>query len=76
MNKLKKELRRKGIKLNCDYDVLPYPIKGKSPFNPGYISIEDVTVNSEKAEVFVCYNTISSRISLNRDGSLTETWED
>lgn len=71
MNRVKKELRKRGLKLSHDYPHLPYYIKGKSCFEPGYVYIEDVYVNSEKATL-TQYTNVGLDITwrLNRNGKL------
>ena len=77
MNRFKKYLRSKGIKLECDYPALPWCVsKAKSPFEPGYISVEGVSVNSERATFTVFYNILSELTKVNRDGTLSEIWDD
>ena len=76
MNRIKKEIRRKGIKLEIDYPFLPYYIKGKSPFEPGNICLEAVVVNSETAEVYEYLNVIVCRHKLLRNGDLEEVFDD
>ena len=70
MNRLKKNIRRKGIKLNSDYPCLPYYVKGKSMFEPGYICVEDVKVVSETATIFRFLNIGREIITLERNGEL------
>lgn len=76
MNRIKKEIRRKGIKLEMDYPFLPYYVKGKSPFEPSNICIEAVVVNSETAEVYEYLNVIVSHYRLSRNGNLEEVVDD
>ena len=76
MNAFKRYLRRKGVKLNTDYPCLPFYIKGKSCFEPGYLLIEDVTVNAEKAEYTQIYNVAVEVTKVNRDGSLLSVDDD
>ncbi len=75
MNRVKRELRKKGIRLESDYPYLPYFIKGNSIFEQGYLFIDGVSVNSETATVRVYLNTITHIIKLQRDGSLMEDYE-
>ena len=71
MNRFKKEIRKKGIKLESDYPVIPYYVKGKSCFEPGNICIRSVFVNSETATVTVFYNVgVDKLITLKRNGEL------
>ena len=75
MNRFKKELRKKGIKLGCDYPCLPYFIKGKSVFEPGYIFVDGVHVNAEKATVTTYYNVIWQTEKMLRDGTLETIYD-
>lgn len=75
MNRVKKEFRKKGIRLECDYPTLPYYIKGKSCFEPGHIFVDMVTVNSEVAIVRRYLNVITEKYTLQRNGSIKEDWE-
>lgn len=68
MNAFKKYIRRKGFKLESDYDTIPYYIKGK-PFQSGAICITDIYVDSGKALVFITYNVINEMYRFKRDGS-------
>ncbi len=74
MNRVKKELRSKGIKLECDYEYMPYFIKGKSIFEPGYIFIDGITVDSETATVKVYLNVIVETYKLLRNGEIEKGW--
>ena len=64
MNRLKKELQRKGVKLACNFDYLPFKVS-----HSNNIYIDDVIVNSENASVTIIYNTLIDTIILKRDGS-------
>ena len=64
MNRLKRYLRTKGVKLENDYTWLPYEVA----YN---IFIEGVYINSEKATITTYYNVIMNQQQLNRDGSIT-----
>ena len=75
MNRLKKELRKRGVKLESDYPWMPYFIKGNSIFEPGYIFVDGVSVDSKKAKVRICYNTINEVLTLKRNGMLEEDWD-
>ena len=68
MNRVKKELIRKGIKLEHQYMYIPYELKGK-PFQPGYISLLGVYVNSEKATVIRDLNIGVEVYTLQRNGN-------
>lgn len=75
MNRVKKYIHSKGIKLECDYPTLPFFVKGKSIFEPGYIFIDGILVDSEKVTVTTYYNVIKETIRFERDGSITESFE-
>lgn len=72
MNRFKKELRRKGIKLEHDYPWLPFYVKGKSCFDPGNICIEAVIVKSETASVSIVTNVMTTELKVSRKGDLEE----
>ena len=74
MNRVKKEFRRKGIKLECDYMEMPHFIKGRSIFEPGYIFIDGITVDSETATVKVYLNVIVETYKLLRNGDIERNW--
>lgn len=61
MNRFKKELRKAGVKLECDYECLPDPD-----------GIQAVTVNSETAVFAVYHTSITMVWCMDRDGSITE----
>lgn len=63
MNRFKKYVRSKGIKLECDYPWLPYDIKP-------YINIEAVYVNASTATIVTFYNVGDFHQHINRDGSI------
>lgn len=71
MNRVKKEIRKRGFKLENDYPFLPYYIKGSSPFEPGNICLEGVTVNSERATFTQYFNVICLSYTMHRDGEIT-----
>ena len=71
MNRFKKEIRKRGFKLESDYPWMPYDIKG-SFMKPGYICLESVTVDSENAIVYRRYNVLSEEHIFLRDmGTIT-----
>ena len=72
MNRFKRELRRKGVKLKDDYMCLPFALSGNNPFSPGYISVEDVFVDSKRATVTIFYNVIDETIRMDRNGKLVD----
>lgn len=76
MNAFKKYLHRCGVKLEQDYPFLPFYLKGKSCFEPGYILIEGVSVNAEKATFTQVYNVAVEVTKVNRDGTLSNIEEE
>lgn len=70
MNRFKKEIRKRGYKLESDYPYLPYDISG-SFLEPGHIVLDSVVVNSEEATVYCCYNVIAEKMTFNRSMELT-----
>lgn len=65
MNRLKKELRKKGIELASDFEYFPFEVSRSNN-----IYIDDIIVNSENASVTIIYNVLIDTITLQRDGSL------
>lgn len=61
MNRLKKELRRRGVKLECDYECLPFE------------GVQAVTVRSEDATYTIHHTSISIECRLLRSGEIEET---
>lgn len=76
MNRFKKELRKRNIKLECDYPTLPHYIKDNSPFDVGNICIEGIVVNSEACTVTEYTNVIIEKYRVNRDFSFTDVCDD
>ena len=77
MNRFKKYLRSKGVKLESDYPPLPWCVsRQKDPYAPGYISIEGIFVNSEQATFTTFYNVLSDVTKVNRDGSFSDVADD
>ena len=70
MNKIKKEFKRRGFKLESDYDHMPFYLNGKSWSDPGYILLEGVRVISDQAKIFRFLNIGCEIYTLQRDGSL------
>lgn len=70
MNRVKKELRKKGLKLESDYPYLPFYIKGNSIFEPGYIFVDEIRVDSEKATLYRFLNIGRETHTMQRDGSV------
>ena len=62
MNRFKKEIKKKGIKLESDYLYLPY--------NDGRLTVEAVDVNTETATVKIYYTSIVMRYVMRYDGAL------
>lgn len=70
MNRVKKEFKKKGLLLENDYPFMPYYLKGKSCFEPGYIVLESVVVRPEG--VLVRHLNVGIEIYwLHRDGSIS-----
>lgn len=69
MNRFKKVLMSKGIKLAHQYECLPYDIKGHFG-DLGYMVIENVIVDSENATFTEIYNVIVSRYKVLRSGEI------
>lgn len=61
MTRFKEELRKAGIKLECDYEALPDPS-----------GIQAVTVDPEKAQFGVHHTSISILYRMTRSGSIEE----
>lgn len=62
MNRLKKEFRKRGIKLECDYPMIPY--------DEGSQSVLGVYVNCELPKVIIEYNSLAVNCFLLRNGKL------
>ena len=62
MNRFKTELRKKGIKLDCDYPWMPYEVDG--------VAIQMVNVDSEKATYTVVANVGTFPMKVQRDGNM------
>ena len=63
MTRFKKEIRKRGFRIEEDYEYLPYN------------GLEAVIVNSESCTVKYCYNmTDDCLYKFDRDMSFTETW--
>lgn len=75
MNRIKKELRRNGIKLEVDYPTLSHYIKGRSCFERGYILLDGIYVNSEEATVKRYLNIGIETIRLTRTGKLDYSFD-
>lgn len=65
MNRFKKEIRKRGYKLESDYPCMPYDIKGKFG-EPGHIALDSVTVNTERCEIFCVFNVIVEKVVFSR----------
>lgn len=75
MTRLKKEMKKRGCKFQEDYPMLPFFIKGKSIFDRGYIFIDDVYLNKETATLYEYLNIVTHAHTLNRDGSITDSYD-
>lgn len=64
MNRFKKELRNKGIKLENDYIFLPFPY-GEN------LVLESVIVKTEKAKVSLCFTCGVITYRMDRSGKLS-----
>lgn len=74
MNRLKKEFKKRGMRLESDYPSMPHYIRGKSCFEPGYILIAGIVVRPDA--VLIRYLNIGIEIyRLNRDGSIRYDFE-
>ena len=62
MNRFKKYVRTKGIKLECDYPWLPYDYQN--------IAVEGVSVDSENAVVIQYLNVGTSYAYFKQDGAI------
>lgn len=62
MNRLKKELRKKGVILENDYPFLPFPKNGTA--------LLDVKVDSENCIVTEFYTSIIIRMQLRDNGKI------
>ena len=51
MNRFKKEIRKRGFKLESDLPCLPYELKGDNR-----ILLDSIFVNSERAEIVVVFD--------------------
>ena len=51
MNRFKKELRKRGIKLECDYPYLPFDVSES-------VTLEAVTVRPDQAYISCYYNVV------------------
>ena len=58
MNRFKKELRKKGIKLECDYPFIPYEMK--------HVTLEAVEVDSEICTVAFVFTSIIEIVKFDR----------
>ena len=65
MNRLKKELMKKGITLEHQYNWMPYEIRDG-------IVIDTIIVDSENAIVHMYYNVIDLHYMMQRDGNIVD----
>ena len=68
MNRLKREFRARGLKLECDYPALPYDL--------GSQSIHAVEVNSETATAMAYYSSFVLVYQMRYDGAVIVSHED
>lgn len=68
MNRVKRELRKRGMKLNIDYMWLPY--------DRGSVTIDNVCVDSENAIVTEYYTSITLKTQLLRSGELARVTDE
>ena len=73
MNRFKKELVKKGININPE--MLPMDIKGRFG-QPGHIFLDDIRVNTEKAEVTEYLNILTNKYRMLRNGELEMVWDE
>lgn len=66
MNRFKKELVKKGFQLKSDF---PLDVKGRFG-EPGYIYLDDISVDTEKATVTEWYNIIVNKFQVLRNGNI------
>lgn len=62
MNRFKKELKRRGFKMECDYPWLPYDM--------GSASLQAIIVDAEHCAVIDVYDVIVERYEFGRDMKL------
>ena len=65
MNRFKKELMKKGIELECQYDWMPYEVSNG-------VVIDTIIVDSERAIVHMYYNVIDLHYMMQRDGNIVD----
>lgn len=70
MNRIKKEFKKRGFKLENDYEYLPYYLKGKSVMDRGYVILDAVQVVREQAMLVRVLNIGIEIYSMQRDGSI------
>jgi hypothetical protein len=63
MTKFKKELRKRGFKLECDYNFLP--------FDDGAI-LDSIQVDVENCTISYYYTSVSIHIKINKDFTTNE----
>lgn len=74
MNRVKKEFKKCGFLLENDYPQMPYYLKGKSCFEPGFVLIESIGVQSN---VYTrCLNIGIEKYRLNRDGNVSVMFDE
>lgn len=70
MNRIKKEFKKRGFKLENDYVCMPYYLKGKFVNDRGYILLEEVRVIPDQAKLVRVLNIGIEIHTLRRDGSI------
>ncbi len=74
MNRFKRELMKRNHV--STFDGYPQILQGKSPYEPGYISLENVCVKTETAEWWTIYNVIIIHYQMLRNGEVREIDDD
>lgn len=70
MNRIKKEFKKRGFKLESDYEYMPYFLNGKSVQDRGYILLEGIRVIADQAKIFRFLNIGCEIHTMQRDGSI------
>ena len=61
MNRFKKEIRKRGYTMACDYyPYLPYPLTES-------VYLESIIVSTEQASIYRCYNVATEKITFMRN---------
>ena len=67
MNRFKKEIRKRGFRLESDLPCLPYELKGHN-----YIVLDSIFINSERATIVEFYNIDTLHYEMLRNGEIVE----